>query len=492
MSESEDVDVCKPFDSGYDAGEENTLRILSLILGIFSVLACLSIFISWKNQQARPSLSDPSSMILFLAISDFFLGGNTILESTHPAYEYCFSENNYNICVFKSCMSQFFGLSSFMWTAAISHTSFTQISQSFNAINWRQQLNEANMNIVDDNNPISGGSNWCSSYKWPMSRYHLFCWGIPLLTTILILATNSAGPASRQLCWILVKENIHKPRQDIFYNNHNNQNNDFEGEKYDYYNTSTEMPLAAAVMIFVFPLFLILLYNVYIFFWLRRIIKQLPRGYSGEHLQRAFHFISILVLCKVIFLATRCIRLFLPENDILVISVFTIAGAPLQGIGDFFIFRAGSQGRGEGRERLDLSSGGSSNSMETSMNSDISGSGSTGFSDHSDPRTPLSGMGGGRRTVHVFNPIRTSETISSEDNDIELSSGNNNNSSNTNSFLEDSIDGIGVPYENLNYTEREQKFVDSLNFQEGEGTPKDHSKRQSIEALLPDSAHDKA
>ncbi len=284
--------VCEafPFENGSGA---LALDVINITFGSLSVLACLMVILGYIRR--RGSLHDTSSMIAMLALSDMFLGINTILEGAYPAYNTCSSIKNENICVLKACFGQYFGLSSFMWSGAMAHSSFRQINRSLNVVQF----------------------NAFGTQQKPhpsMLMYHIIAWGIPLLSLIVVLATKSAGPSSSHMCWITIDRS---------------DNND------------SVLPASVAIILFVLPLVLIEFYLVSTFAWLVRLIsRQIPSEIVTQLLGRVRTLLAVVVGMKFVYLGTRAVRLLFPERTILGLEILVVLGAPLQGLGDFLIFRA--------------------------------------------------------------------------------------------------------------------------------------------------------
>jgi len=229
-----------------------------------------------------------------LALSDLFLGMNSIIEGFYPAYQACDSASNMSMCVFKACVSQFFGLSSFLWAAAMAHSSYSQISRLFTAIQLTSQ-----------------GSQ--QSQHHSMLFYHLLCWGCPLLSLAVVLATSSAGPSSSHMCWITV---------------------DHSGDN------ASELPVGAAVLLFVLPLLAVEVYLASTFRWLANVIKLMPAESTQALLGRVYKLLAVIVGLKLLFLCTRALRLLYPQNTGVFLGFLVVVGAPLQGFGDYYIFRS--------------------------------------------------------------------------------------------------------------------------------------------------------
>jgi hypothetical protein len=285
--------TCEAFTLESTSGTA-ALDTLNIVLGVLSCLACLVVFWGFFRNSNK-SLYDASSMIVMLALSDTCLAMISILEGCYPAYKACDSQANVSMCAIKACIGQFFGMSSFLWSAAMAHSSYGQISRLFTITPYLSQ--SAQGSLVNSS----------------MFFYHIICWGVPLVSLIVVITTRSAGPSSSHLCWVTV---------------------DRSGSN------DSELPLYAGLLLFVLPLVLVECYLLWTFRWLARIIRQMPSESTQQLLQRVYTLLAVIVGLKFVFLGTRTIRMLYPENNSFILGMLVIIGAPLQGLGDFYIFRA--------------------------------------------------------------------------------------------------------------------------------------------------------
>jgi len=71
----------------------NVISIILISVAAVSVVSCLFIFVGFYSMRNRPSLArNPSSMIIFLAVSDFSLSCTSLLLETTSRYFYSFHE----------------------------------------------------------------------------------------------------------------------------------------------------------------------------------------------------------------------------------------------------------------------------------------------------------------------------------------------------------------------------------------------------------------
>ena len=267
----------------------------NIALGVLSLLACSFVFVGYLRNRSRPKILDPGSMLIMLTFSDAMLAFGTLLEGLRPAHKACETDSSISLCILKASISQFFGLASFLWSAAMAHSSHSQISQLF-------QLQR---------HPEHGGDHQLDKQRYKMLLYHCYCWGLPFLSLLVLLATQSAGPASSHLCWLMIDRD---------------DSND------------SELSLTAAVLVFVLPLLIVELYNMSVFRWLASTIRQLPSAAgTSALLSRVHRLLAIIVGLKFLFLSTRTLRLFYPDNSSGFVGLLVILGAPLQGLGDYYI-----------------------------------------------------------------------------------------------------------------------------------------------------------
>jgi hypothetical protein len=96
--------------------ESLNLEYILLALGLISSISCLAILFGFIRMGHTPHLFDPTIIILLLAICDLMLAITSILDGLSVQ---CSSNQ---LCWIKAIMNQFFGISSFLWTAAMSHS----------------------------------------------------------------------------------------------------------------------------------------------------------------------------------------------------------------------------------------------------------------------------------------------------------------------------------------------------------------------------------
>jgi len=187
-----------------------------------------------------------------------------------------------------------------------------------------------------------------------------------------MLGTSSAGPSGSHLCWVAT---------DRAYND-------------------SILPLWIAILLYLLPLFLIECYNIYVFRFLAKTLRQIPS--ADSLLNRLTRYLAIVIGTKFLFLLTRATRLAVPSNTIFAIGVFTITGAPMQGIGDYLIFRDGER---------------SSTSATYSSTSSAYIKSTNGSDTGEEPMSSLSagggGGGGGIIKATQRNPLHSTTTSSS-------------------------------------------------------------------------------
>ena len=354
MSSSYDTHICPGFN--FNTFNKTCLTSLALLLGIVSCIACLYIFIIYMINKCRgltssSSLSsysldqslfqgfnDQSSMIVFLAFSDFFLAISSIIEGVSYFHSYSNEStvfqmcDNKHLCNITSSFSIFFGFSSFLWTAAMSHSSYTSVAGTGIRITTRTSF---------------------ALLQCSMFRYHVLCWGLSLIPIISSILSSASGPYSNS-CWIITS-NASNPYNDT--------------------SNLSKLSLFSALLIYILPLLFCEAYNIHVFRFLANTLKRIPNG--NALLNRFTRYLSIVIGTKAFYLFTRVAILFAPLSSVgsssstwsLILSTLVIISGPIQGCGDFIIFRD-SQGR---RNDESISRRGSRGSLTTdnSDNKDI-------------------------------------------------------------------------------------------------------------------------
>ena len=179
-----------------------------------------------------------------------------------------------------------------------------------------------------------------------MFRYHILCWGLSLIPIISSTLLSASGPYSNT-CWIITS----------------NATN------------SSNLSLYSALLIYILPLLLCEAYNIHVFRFLANTLKRIPNG--NALLNRFTRYLSIVIGTKALYLLTRIAMLFAPLSSAgssssiwsLILSILVVISGPIQGCGDFIIFRD-SQGR---RNDDSLSRRGSRGSLasDNSDNKDV-------------------------------------------------------------------------------------------------------------------------
>lgn len=261
--------------------ERIILKSLLCLFGFISICAIFYVGYSFMTMKNRPKLLDTQSMIIYLSFSDFFLSFDFFLEGL---WSILFHNKicHHNLCWFMASLSQFFSLSSFLWTACMSHTSYTTVRNIFSMALHSQ----SNQN--------------------PMIRYHLICWGLPALSVLFTAAVSSpkeCGQVSDK-SWV-------------------------------------------NVLLYLLPLIVLEAYNIHVFRFLARTLRQMPLAEGDAVFSRFKRYLYIVVWTRAMFLLNRGQMLF-PEMSggevaSLVLVLISSLGAPLQGLGDAAIFRGDFQ-----------------------------------------------------------------------------------------------------------------------------------------------------
>jgi phosphate/sulfate permease len=283
----------------FSSFQENVIIYLSLALGGVAVIACLTAIIELILHGKVGSLMNQSSMPLFLMICDLGIAIGTM--SASQQHNQC---DNHQLCRFASAITQFASLGSFLWTASISNITMQQVTQLFSI-----ESQFRNQRVSSRSGSFIKVRRSQQSAQQSMLYYHCCCWGFPLLTVIILLATSSAGFYSHD-CWLIVM-----PSQ------------------------SSHMPLAVAVLLYLFPLIGLVLYNIRVFRFLAKTISQIP--FSQSLLRRFTRYLSIVIAVKAVFVVSRALLLFSGESINFAALLFVVLSGPLQGIGDFFVLIQG-------------------------------------------------------------------------------------------------------------------------------------------------------
>eukprot|EP01041_Mallomonas_annulata_P006730 gene6729-13628_t len=284
MSDNFDDDCgFKLSTDGLPAYQDTPLKILFTVLGGVSILACLYVCFSFYFSKQRPPLLDPSAMIFFLAISDFFISVDFVVEGMSSLFvkQYCSRE----LCFLRAAGSQFFSLSSFLWTASMSHSSYLAVKNLF------QQWNQSRTQAIP---------------AWKlMIGYHIFCWGISALAVALSLASGpDIGSISSKSCWV-VNDNI-----------------------------------PAKVMLYLLPMILVEGYNIFVFQFIGRTLQRLPTDGADRLFRRFRRYLIVVIWTRGMFLINRGQNLFSHGGkELFALTLLASLGAPLQGLGNAIIFR---------------------------------------------------------------------------------------------------------------------------------------------------------
>jgi Slime mold cyclic AMP receptor len=241
--------------------------------------------------ERRPDLLDTSSCLLFLAVCDCVLAIIAVVDGAQVS---CFSSE---LCWFKACMSQFFCISGFMWTAAMSHSSYTGVKQLFTA-------------VTQDASKL-------------MIRYHILCWGLPLMIVGVMFATST--PISTGYPCAPSPSAIAVP-----------------GQNYE----SPVLPTTAWLIIiqlalYVAPLVATEGFNLYVFRFLVNTLRRMPA--SNDLLTRFSKYLAVVLGARIVLLLQRLIFIISPDTQMYPLLFFAALGPPLQGLGDYFILQSSKE-----------------------------------------------------------------------------------------------------------------------------------------------------
>lgn len=302
------MDCNDPTNILFSATEELCLEYLSLGLCSIAILSCVIIlFLILRRSEQLPSLFKTSSMVIFLAISDLSLCvfSITARSITSPCSGV--------FCKYQALANQFFEFSSFLWCMCICNSSYQSVLKLFS--------NSVNNNSHSHRDGYTSLSHHRGNQFYPikinipsnpdrniMIVYHLISWGFPLLSVIIMLATFSNG-YSGHACW-LVTTSSSQSYQSV-------------------------LPLWAAVLFYLIPLIMIQIFNMYVFRFLFKALRNIP--FSKLLLSRFTRSISIVIALKFILLLNRSVLLLLPNHTHFALSVLEVTGYPLQALGDCII-----------------------------------------------------------------------------------------------------------------------------------------------------------
>lgn len=258
--------------------ERLILKSLLCCFGFISIIAILYVCVNFVIMKNRPKLLETQAMILYLSFSDFFLSLDFVLEGL---WSILFHNKicHHNLCWVMALLSQYFSLASFLWTACMSHTSYTTVRNIFSISLHNHQ-----------------------AHQNPMIRYNLICWGIPAVSVLITAAVSSpqeCGQVSEKL-W-------------------------------------------ANAMFYLLPLIALEAYNIYVYRFLAKTLRLMPMAEGDAVFNRFKRYMFIVVWTRAMFLLNRGQVLFPGfsgnETATLALVLVSSLGAPLQGLGDAAIFR---------------------------------------------------------------------------------------------------------------------------------------------------------
>ncbi len=220
-----------------------------LVLGCTSILGCMAVFWGFARTARKPDPLDPSSIMLFLSVSDVMLAVVSVLDGSNAG---CSSNA---LCIFKAVVSHYFGFASFLWTAALSHSSYVAVSQLF-------------LPQTADHGKL-------------MKRYHGMCWGVPAGTTVLMLLTSTLAPTG-YACALQVTGTTATAAAAA------TTSLGSAGATLN----ATEFQIAVAVLVYFLPLLLVEFFNLYVFRFLANTLRNLPR--SNEMMLRFTRYVCVV------------------------------------------------------------------------------------------------------------------------------------------------------------------------------------------------------
>lgn len=224
----------------------SVLTALVIAVSSISTFASCSVLASYALMSGRPSLSDPSAMIIFLTVSDFMLALAAIVSVKGVKSSVLNGPENH-MCTAKVILLVYFSFSSFLWTAAMSHSSYTSVRAMFSARGQHSMTSR----VVDYT-------------LW----YQLICWGIPVLFCALFTneEMGKVGGVNGSVCWFAA---------------------------------STEISQIAAAFTLV-PLGLIQMYNLHVLRYFSMTLRNFPA--SGELINSLKRALLIRTVSKLVLL----------------------------------------------------------------------------------------------------------------------------------------------------------------------------------------------
>lgn len=145
------------------------LLTVNMVLGVLSAVALVAVLLLTHVLRLREK--GTYQLIFWLCVAD--------LLSCFKRMMWDQRENAVG-CFFQAILGQYPYIASFLWTCCICHTYYVAV--------------------------IEGQMDWDKRY---LCKYHLICWGVPLVLGVLPLTTGSYGPTEVGWCWIVNDDSNH-------------------------------------------------------------------------------------------------------------------------------------------------------------------------------------------------------------------------------------------------------------------------------------------
>jgi len=154
-----------------------------------------------------------------------------------------------------------------------------------------------------------------------MKRYHILCWGLPLIIVIIMFGTSTTAESTGYSCTSGVEST-----RDRYIKKDG-------GVAFIFVNLS----------LYLLPLVIVQIFNVYVFRFLSKTLRYMP---TVNDLQQKFtRYLLVVIITKAVFIISRFKNIVAPENQSLALTVVMLLGPPIQGLGDFFIYQSSREGR---------------------------------------------------------------------------------------------------------------------------------------------------
>merc|ERR1711991_1155782 len=112
--------------------------------------------------------------------------------------------SEYHMCASKVMLLVYFSFSSFLWTAAMSHSSYLTVKNLFSSSTMQASRRSSmrRLSLTAGTSTTSQGSYTTNYSIW----YHVGCWGAPILFCLLFAneGMGNVGGVGGCVCWFIV------------------------------------------------------------------------------------------------------------------------------------------------------------------------------------------------------------------------------------------------------------------------------------------------